>query len=486
MKRLRDILYKVEITKMIGATNVEITNLVFDSRLVEYGSVFIAQKGTQVDGHKFISRAIDSGAIVIVCEDLPQTLNENVNYVLVKDSHKATGLMASNYYGNPSSKIKLVGVTGTNGKTTIVTLLHDLFGQMGYSRGMLSTIVNKIDDEEIPATHTTPDAININKLLAEMVEAGVEYCFMEVSSHAIHQDRVSGLEFTGGVFTNITHDHLDYHKTFRDYLNAKKKFFDDLPASAFALTNLDDKNGRVMQQNTKARKVAYALKNMADFKGKISENHFDGLVLNINNRDVWCRLVGEYNAYNLLAIFGTAIGLDQDIDEVLRYMSNLQTAEGRFDMVRSDDGIVAIVDYAHTPDAVTNVLNSITQLRTGNEQVITVIGAGGDRDTSKRSFMAQAAVEQSDKVILTSDNPRSEDPEAIIADMKVGVDASATRKVLCISSREEAIKTSCALANPGDIILVAGKGHEKYQEIKGVKHPFDDKEILMKALNIRK
>ncbi|MBI9034042.1 MAG: UDP-N-acetylmuramoyl-L-alanyl-D-glutamate--2,6-diaminopimelate ligase [Bacteroidales bacterium] len=486
MKKLRDILFKIDIIKVIGTTDIDIDNLAFDSRKAKQDSVYIAQKGTQVDGHEFISNAIFSGATVIVCEDLPVERTDSVNYIVVKSSQKALGLMASNYYGNPSSKLKLVGVTGTNGKTTIVTLLHDLFGQLGYSRGLLSTIVNKIDDVEIPSTHTTPDAININRLLSEMVEASVEYCFMEVSSHAIHQDRVSGLEFAGGLFTNITHDHLDYHLTFRDYLNAKKKFFDDLPKTAFALTNLDDKNGLVMQQNTKARKVTYALKSMADFKGKIIENHFDGLILNVNNRELWCRLVGEYNAYNLLAIYGAALELGQDVDEVLRLISNLKTAEGRFEMMRSDSGVVAIVDYAHTPDAVINVLNCISQLRTRNEKVITVIGAGGDRDTSKRPLMAKAAVQQSDIVILTSDNPRSENPERIIDDMKVGVDAASSRKILCITNREEAIKTSCALANSGDIILVAGKGHEKYQDINGVKYPFDDKEILAKALNIKK
>ncbi|MBC8147080.1 MAG: UDP-N-acetylmuramoyl-L-alanyl-D-glutamate--2,6-diaminopimelate ligase [Bacteroidetes bacterium] len=483
MKLLKDILFKAGLTKVIGTTDVEISSICFDSRMVGINDLFIAVKGTQVDGHIFIDKAINSGATVIVCEDIPENPVENITYVGVSDSAYALGVIASNYYDNPSSELKLVGVTGTNGKTTIVTLLFKLFRTLGYSVGLLSTVENKIDDEIIESTHTTPDPIQLNRLLNEMADRGCNFCFMEVSSHAIDQNRIAGLEFEGGVFTNITHDHLDYHKTFDEYIKAKKKFFDDLPKKAFALTNIDDKNGKIMLQNTKAKSSTYSIKSLSNFKSKIIENQFDGLVLNIEKEEVYFKLIGEFNAYNLLAIYATAILLGEDKKEVLTILSNIETAEGRFDFFISKNGIIAIVDYAHTPDALNNVLKTINSIRTRNEQLITVVGAGGDRDTSKRPLMAKMAGQLSDKVILTSDNPRSEDAESIIEQMQKGVEPLDYKKVISIVNRKEAIKTACALAEKGDIILVAGKGHEKYQEIKGVKHPFDDKMILKELLN---
>lgn len=482
MKLLKDILYKTSIEKVVGSTNVEVSTICFDSRLVQTNSLFVAVAGTQVDGHQFIELAIEKGATSIVCEIIPQKLNDKVTYVEVKDSSKALGIIAANYYNNPSSELKLVGITGTNGKTTTTTLLYDLFTALGCKTGLLSTVVNKIGKQEIVATHTTPDAIQLNRLLREMVVQGCEYCFMEVSSHAIHQNRVQAIEFIGGVFTNITHDHLDYHKTFDEYIKAKKMFFDNLSSSAFALVNKDDKNGLVMLQNTKAKKYTYALKSMADYTCKVIENDFNGMLLNISGNDVWTKLIGGFNAYNMLAIYSVADLLGMDKLKTLTAISNLTSVDGRFQYIKSTNNVAGIVDYAHTPDALKNVLKTINEIRTGNEQVITVVGCGGDRDKTKRPIMASIACENSTKVILTSDNPRSENPDKIISEMKKGIEAVYFKKVLAITNREEAIKTACSLANDGDIILVAGKGHEKYQEIKGVKYPFDDLKVLNENL----
>jgi UDP-N-acetylmuramoyl-L-alanyl-D-glutamate--2,6-diaminopimelate ligase len=451
---------------------------------VKKSDVFFAIRGTSSDGHDYISSTIEKGASVVICEQVPQDLNASVTYIAVVDSAVALGIMAANFYGNPSSKLQLIGITGTNGKTTIATLLFKLFRGLGYKSGLISTVQNHINDEVIPATHTTPDPIALNKLLKNMADAGCSYCFMEVSSHAVVQHRIAGLRFSGGVFSNITHDHLDFHLTFDNYLKAKKGFFDSLVKSAFALTNADDKNGMVMLQNTKASKKTYALKQLADFKAKIIENSFRGLHLDVNGADVFFKLVGSFNAYNLLAVYGTAILLEQDQLDVLTILSNLDGAEGRFDYILSPQKIIGIVDYAHTPDAVQNVLSTIQNIRKGNEQVITVIGCGGDRDKSKRPIMAQVACDWSDKVILTSDNPRTEDPQAIVNDMELGVSPTNKRKTLVILDRKEAIKTACHLANPGDIILLAGKGHEKYQEINGIRNHFDDKEILTEQFNL--
>lgn len=448
------------------------------------GVLFVAVRGTESDGHAFIEKAIDIGAAAILCEELPSNIRENVSYFLVENSAMALGIIASNFYNKPSAKLKLVGVTGTNGKTTIATLLFQLFRDLGYKTGLLSTVQNQINDLIIPATHTTPDPVALNRLLRDMVESGCDYCFMEVSSHAIAQSRIEGLEFAGGIFTNLTHDHLDFHKTFDAYLKAKKGFFDRLDNKAFALTNVDDKNGMVMLQNTKAHKKTYGLKNIADFKAKIIENHFSGLLLNIDNEEVWFKMVGSFNAYNLLAVYAAALLLEQDRLKVLTSLSRLSGAEGRFDYMISPSGIIGIVDYAHTPDAIQNVLSTIQDIRKGTEQVITVIGCGGDRDKAKRPVMAQVACDWSNKVILTSDNPRTEVPEQIIKDMEAGVMPQNKRKALSITDRKEAIRTACHLAKPGDIIVVAGKGHEKYQDVGGVKLPFDDKEILIEFLNL--
>lgn len=480
---LKDLLYGISIKSIKGNTAEQVLALAFDSRVVKSGTSFFAIKGTAADGHLFIEQAITNGATVIVAEELPTNLNETVTWVQVENSAEALGIAACNFYDNPSQKIKLVGVTGTNGKTTITTLLYQLFKALKYKVGLISTVQNYVDDHIVAASHTTPNPIELNSLLNEMVETGCEYCFMEVSSHAVAQYRISGLSFAGGVFSNITHDHLDFHKTFDNYLKAKKGFFDALPKSAFALTNIDDRNGTVMLQNTKAYKKTYALKQMADFHARVLENKFSGLHLDIDHKEVYFKMVGSFNAYNLLAAYGTAVLLEQDSLKVLTLLSNLSGAEGRFDYLVSDKGIVGIVDYAHTPDAVQNVLSTIADVRKGNEQVITVIGCGGDRDKTKRPVMAQVACDWSDKVILTSDNPRSEDPQTIIEDMQAGVWPSNQRKTISIVDRREAIKTACLLANPGDIILVAGKGHEKYQEIKGVRNHFDDKEILREQLN---
>ena len=482
MKLLKDILYKAGLEETIGSTNVAITSISFDSRKVEKYSLFIAVRGTMVDGHKFIDDTIKTGAIAIVCEEFPPIINDKITYIKVKDSSIALGIIASNFYDNPSEHIKLIGITGTNGKTTTATLLFYLFRAFGYSVGLLSTVKNQINNEIISSTHTTPDALSLNALLREMIDKGCTHCFMEVSSHAIVQNRIAGISFKGAVFTNITHDHLDYHKTFDEYIKAKKRFFDLLSDNAFALVNKDDTNGEVMIQNTKALKRTYALKSLADFKCKVIENQFSGLQLNIDGSEVWTKLIGSFNAYNLLAVYSTAILLKEDKINILTTLSTLNAVEGRFQYISSDNGVVGIVDYAHTPDALTNVLKTIKDIRTGNEKVITVVGCGGDRDAQKRPIMSKIACEGSDKVIITSDNPRSEDPETIIKEMQKGVEAIHYKKTVSIVDRKEAIKTACLLAEAGDIILVAGKGHEKYQEIKGVKYPFDDMEILQKNL----
>lgn len=485
MKTLRDILYQVQILDVHGNNDIAIHALHIDSRQVKPGDVFIAIRGVAADGHTYISRAVSNGAVAVVCEELPEVTAANVCYVLVSNSHQAAGVMAGNFYDNPSRKLRLVGVTGTNGKTTVATLLFRLYTALGHHCGLLSTVQNQIGDRIVPATHTTPDPVNLNALLADMVNDGCDYAFMEVSSHAIHQQRIAGLQFAGGIFTNITHDHLDYHKTFDEYIRVKKSFFDHLPANAFALTNLDDKRGNVMLQNTKARKATYSLRTMAEFKGKILENNLTGLVMQIGARDVHFRLIGEFNAYNLLAVYGAAVLLGDDKDGILAALSNLQGAEGRFDYIISkNDRIIGIVDYAHTPDALLNVLATIKNLRQGHEQIITVVGCGGDRDTTKRPVMGEVAAEHSDKAIFTSDNPRSEDAGAIIKEMEAGVNVAQRKKTLSITDRHEAIKTAVSLAKPEDIILIAGKGHEKYQEIHGVKHVFDDKQVLQELLEM--
>ncbi len=484
MKLLKEICAGITDLTGLNKPDQEITVLVFDSRKVIPGCLFFAVRGTLVDGHRFIEQAIASGAVAVVCEEIPQNQNPDTVFIQVKEASEALGFAAANFYDQPSQKLKLVGVTGTNGKTTIATLLFQLFRELGYKCGMLSTVENRINDAIIPATHTTPDPVALNKLLLEMVQHGCDYAFMEVSSHSVVQHRVMGLHFAGGIFSNLTHDHLDFHKTFDNYLKAKKGFFDALPNTAFALINLDDRNGKVMLQNTKAHKKTYALKSMADFKAKILENQFGGLLLNIDGQEVWFKMVGSFNAYNLLAVYGTAMLLDQDKEKVLTALSRLAGAEGRFDYFISANKVIGIVDYAHTPDAVQNVLSTIKDIRKGNEQVITVIGCGGDRDKTKRPVMATVACDWSDKVILTSDNPRSEDPDQIIRDMQSGITPDQQRKAFAITDRKEAIKAACHLAQPDDIILLAGKGHEKYQEIKGVKYPFDDKQILAEQFKL--
>ena len=478
MKLLKEILYKTHIEQVSGSTSVNISDIAFDSRKVSEWTLFVAVRGTLTDGHEFISKAIDKGAIAIICEEMPENLIPTITYVKVKDSSHALAIVCNNFYEDPSSKVKLIGVTGTNGKTTSVTLLHSLFTQLGFKCGMLSTVKNLIGSEVVTATHTTPDPLQLNQLLSRMVEEECEYCFMEVSSHAVVQKRIEGLHFHGGVFTNITRDHLDYHKTFDEYIKAKKGFFDRLPENAFALINADDKNSQIMVQNTKATVRTFAQKNVADFKVKILENNFSGLLLNIDGNDVLCSLIGSFNASNLLGAYAVAMMCNQDKIEVLTALSSLKAPEGRFECLQSENNVTGIVDYAHTPDALENVLNTINNIRTGNETIITIIGCGGDRDAGKRPQMAEIACELSDKVILTSDNPRSENPDTIIKDMQAGVPPQFYRKSLSITDRKEAIRTAVALAKPGDIILLAGKGHEKYQEIDGVRYPFDDKEIL--------
>jgi len=478
MKILKDILKSIKVNQLLGNDKVTISEICFDSRKVVPGCLFIAARGTLTDGHKFIPMAIEKGTVAVVCEELSSETYPSVTFVLVSDASLALGYIASAFFDYPSLKFKLVGVTGTNGKTTTATLLYKMFRELGYKAGLLSTVKYYINDREIEATHTTPDALQINKLIADMATEGCEYCFMEVSSHSVVQHRIAGLQFCGGIFSNLTHDHLDFHKTFDEYLKAKQLFFNGLPANAFALTNVDDRNGNIMTQNTKASVKTYSLRAMADFRCKILESHFDGTQLWLDGTEVWTNFIGEFNAYNLLAVYSTAILLGERKEDVLRIISTLKSVSGRFEYLRSNTGITAIVDYAHTPDALDNVLRAINQLRGGNGQLITVVGCGGDRDRTKRPVMAKIAAENSTKVILTSDNPRSEEPEAIITEMLAGVDAANRKKVLNITDRREAIRTACMFAQKGDIILVAGKGHEDYQEIKGVKHHFDDKEVI--------
>ncbi|MGL6177987.1 MAG: UDP-N-acetylmuramoyl-L-alanyl-D-glutamate--2,6-diaminopimelate ligase [Tannerellaceae bacterium] len=461
-----------------GGLNIDIFGLDSDSRKIEKGHLFVAVKGTANDGHEYINKAIEQGATAVVCEDLPTQMEDAVTYIQVKDSADTLGKLAAQWYSNPSDRLTLVGVTGTNGKTTIATLLYDLFRKLGYKTGLLSTVCNYVDDKAVPATHTTPDPISLNMLLAEMVETGCTHAFMEVSSHSVDQKRISGLNFDGGIFTNLTRDHLDYHKTVDAYLKAKKGFFDQLPKSAFALTNLDDKSGMVMLQNTAARKLTYSLRSLADFKGRILEKLFEGTLLEVNGTEVMVHFVGKFNAYNLLAVYGAAVALGEEPNEVLLQISTLHPVSGRFETIRSDKGFTAIVDYAHTPDALTNVLNAIHEVLSDKGRVITVVGAGGNRDKGKRPLMAKESVKYSEQVILTSDNPRFEEPDAIIEDMTAGLDNNEMKKVLCITDRKQAIKTAIMMANAGDVILIAGKGHEDYQDVKGVKHHFDDREIV--------
>jgi UDP-N-acetylmuramoyl-L-alanyl-D-glutamate--2,6-diaminopimelate ligase len=484
MAELKDMLYKVSITSTSGDMNVDVKGICFDSRKVQPGFLFIAIKGTQSDGHGYIGTAVAGGVAAVIAEKLPDELNSLVTYVTVKDTSLALGLIAANFYGNPSSKLKLTGVTGTNGKTTVATILFKLFLSLGHKSGLISTVENRIVDTVIPTTHTTPDPISINELLIKMLEQGCTHCFMEVSSHAVDQHRITGLRFAGAIFTNITHDHLDYHHTFESYIRAKKGFFDALTSDAFALINADDKRGMVMLQNTKAKKLTYSLKKIADFKGKIISNTIEGLELEMGNRNVWFKLIGDFNAYNLLAVYGSACLLGEESDDVLMKLSSLTGASGRFELVMPGAKVTAIVDYAHSPDALKNVLETITHFRTGAEQVISIVGCGGNRDRTKRPLMAAIACKYSDKVIFTSDNPRDEDPMEIIKEMQRGVGPSEVKKTLVMVDREEAIKTACMLAKEKDIILVAGKGHENYQEIKGVKHPFDDKEVVTRMLKM--
>lgn len=476
MVKLESIIPQSEVLEVKGNLSVSIDQLCIDSRAVVPRSTFVAIKGTQSDGHNFIASAIEKGASAIVCETLPLHTEPNVTYVKVANCSYLAGVMASEFFGNPSQSLTLVGITGTNGKTTTATLLYRLAQSLGYKAGLLSTVTNYIHNTEVPSTHTTPDPISLNKLLAEMVNYGCSHCFMEVSSHAIAQNRIAGLHFFGGIFSNITHDHLDYHKTFDEYLKAKKRFFDLLPSSAFALTNIDDRNGRVMVQNTKAKVHTYSLRSMANFRCRIVDHQLFGMQLNIDGTEMWCRLIGQFNAYNLTAVYAAALLMNFDKHEVLTNLSAMEPVNGRFEHLRAPNGVVAIVDYAHTPDAVENVIGTINELLKENEKLITVLGAGGNRDKTKRPVMAKVAASGSSMVILTSDNPRSEEPEAIIADMKQGIEPGQVGKVLSITDRREAIRTACLLAAPGDIVLIAGKGHETYQEIKGVKHHFDDKE----------
>ncbi len=482
MNGLVDILATVDVLETIGNADIEVSSLQFDSRKVEKGSLFVATCGTQVDGHTFIGSAIEKGAVAIVCEKMPESLAPGVVYVRVADSNEALGRMASAWFDYPSASLKLVGVTGTNGKTTIATLLYHLFRRAGHKAGLLSTVCNYVDDEAVPATHTTPDQLELNGLLARMVAAGCEYAFMEVSSHSVDQRRIAGLDFDGGIFTNLTRDHLDYHLTMENYLKAKKRFFDDLSDEAFALTNLDDKNGPVMLQNTKAKKLTYSVRTIADFKTKIVEDSFEGMSLNMNGKDLFVSFVGKFNASNLTAVFGAAVALGISEEDALVHLSAMHPVSGRFECISAPSGYKIIVDYAHTPDALTNVINTINDVRCGEGKLITVVGCGGNRDKGKRPIMAQEAVRGSEQVIITSDNPRNEEPQDIINDMMAGLDPVAKKKVIAIEDRYQAIKTACALAQSGDVILVAGKGHENYQDIKGVKHHFDDHEVVREVM----
>ena len=482
MKQLKNILKNVALVAVNGNSNISVNGISIDSRKVGKESMFIAINGVQTNGHLHIGKAIDNGATSIVCEAMPMQLQENVTYIIVENSSVAAALIACNFYEHPSQNLKLVGVTGTNGKTTIATVLYNLFTKLGFVCGLISTVENKIGDAILPSTHTTPDAISINHLLQQMVNAGCSYVFMECSSHAIHQQRITGLQFAGAIFSNITHDHLDYHKTFDEYIKVKKQFFDNLSATSFAITNLDDKRGEVMVQNTKATIYTYSLKTIANFKGKILDNSITGLQMLVNDIEVHFGLIGEFNAYNLLAIYGAATCLGVNAQEVLVALSNIAGAAGRFDYTIGKNKVVGIVDYAHTPDALENVLSTIKKLSKGNEQIITVVGCGGDRDKTKRPVMAAIAAKYSHRVLLTSDNPRTENPAMILEEMETGLDSAGKRKSITIQDRKEAIKTAVLFANEGDIVLVAGKGHESYQEINGVKHPFDDKEILKQLL----
>ena len=482
--KLNELLKNITPIKIIGNDDVEITGVNIDSRRIKTGHLFVAMKGTQVDGHLFIGKAIELGAISVLCEDLPEVLQKGITYVQVESTEDAVGKVATLFYGDPSHKLKLVGVTGTNGKTTIATLLYNMFRKFGHKVGLLSTVCNYIDDVEVPADHTTPDPIELNELLAKMVEASCEYAFMECSSHAIHQKRIGGLKFAGGLFTNLTRDHLDYHKTFENYRNAKKAFFDGLPKDAFAITNADDKNGMIMVQNTKATVKTYSIRTLADFRARILECHFEGMYLEIDGREVGVQFIGKFNVSNLLAVYGAAIMLGKKPEDVLLVLSTLHSVSGRLEPIHSPEGFTAIVDYAHTPDALANVLNAIHEVLDGKGHVITVCGAGGNRDKGKRPLMAQEAVRQSDKVIITSDNPRFEEPQDIINDMLAGLNEQQMRKVISIVDRKEAIRTACMMAQKGDVVLVAGKGHETYQEIKGVKHHFDDKEVLHEIFKV--
>ncbi len=476
--KLSELLKNIKPTAIVGDSEQEVTGIEIDSRKVAAGGLFVAMKGTQVDGHRFIEKAVEQGAVAVLCEDLPEKMSSDVTFVQVESTEEAVGPVATVFFGEPSLRLKLVGVTGTNGKTTIATLLYNMFRQFGHKCGLLSTVCNYIEDEAIPASHTTPDAIELNRLLAKMVESGCEYAFMECSSHAIAQQRIGGLQFAGGLFTNLTRDHLDYHKTFENYRDAKKKFFDDLPKSAFAITNADDKNGTFMVQNTRAQVKTYSTRSMADFRARLLECHFEGMYLEIDGREVGVQFIGKFNVSNLLAVYGAAVMLGKQPEEILVAMSTLKSVNGRLEPVHSPDGFTAIVDYAHTPDALENVLNAIHEVLDGKGKVITVCGAGGNRDKGKRPLMAQEAVRQSDRVIITSDNPRFEEPQAIIDDMLAGLDAKQMKKVLSIVDRREAIRTACMMAEKGDVVLIAGKGHEDYQEIQGVKHHFDDKEVV--------
>jgi UDP-N-acetylmuramoyl-L-alanyl-D-glutamate--2,6-diaminopimelate ligase len=482
VKVLKDILYKVAIESVKGSTDIAVRKIEFDSRKIEANDIFVAIRGTLSDGHDYVGKAIELGAKAIICDTLPTDIAENVTYIQVKDTNTALAFMAANYFEDPSSKLKLVGVTGTNGKTTIASLLFQMFQKAGFKVGLLSTVKIMVNDTEYPATHTTPDSLTINHYLNEMVEGGVTHCFMEVSSHGIHQKRTEALHFVGGIFTNLSHDHLDYHPTFAEYRDVKKSFFDSLPKTAFVLTNIDDKNGAVMLQNTAAKKLTYALKSYADYRAQILESQLSGLLLKINDNEVWVKLIGTFNAYNVLAIYGTAVELGIDSLEALRLLSDLESVSGRFQYIVSDGNITAIVDYAHTPDALENVLKTINDIRTKNEQLITVVGCGGNRDKTKRPIMAKIASDLSTKAILTSDNPRNEDPEVILDEMEQGVEPHNYKKMLRITDRKQAIKTACQLAEAKDIILIAGKGHEAYQEIKGVRHHFDDMETVKEIL----
>ena len=482
MKILKDIVYKVAIEAIKGSTDIAIGKVDFDSSKIEKNDLFVAIRGTISDGHDYISKAVELGASAIICDTLPDTVSDSVTYIQVKDTNAALAVVAANYFENPSQKLQLVGVTGTNGKTTIASLLYQLYKKAGHKVGLLSTVKIMVDDVEYKATHTTPDSITINSYLAEMVNAGVTNCFMEVSSHGIHQKRTEALHFVGGVFTNLSHDHLDYHATFAEYRDVKKSFFDHLPKTAFALSNIDDKNGPVLLQNTVAKKCSYALKSYADYKAQILESQLSGLLLKINGNEVWVKLIGTFNAYNLLAIYGTAIELGMESLEALRLLSELESVSGRFQYIVSNANITAIVDYAHTPDALENVLKTVNDIRTKNEQLITVVGCGGNRDKTKRPVMGGIASDLSDKAIFTSDNPRNEDAEVIISEMETGVAPQNYKRILSITDRKQAIKTACQLAQPNDIILIAGKGHETYQEINGVRHDFNDMKIVKELL----